>query len=139
VRVWFTRRSSHRHERGTTLIEFALIFPALCGMLFGMIDGGRFISARVAMAGAAAAGARQACLTSTTSQSDVGNAVAGAAAMLPGISVDWTNSTCNPGGCTVWPRATNDQIFLRIQYNFSAAFFRGFTKQLTQSSRMVCE
>jgi Flp pilus assembly protein TadG len=139
VRSWFTRHAAHRHQRGTTLIEFALVFPALCGMLFGMIDGGRFISARVTMAQASAAGARFACLSGTSSQADVDNAVAGYATTLPGIAVNWANSVCNGAACTVWPRSSNDQIYLQLQYNFTAAFFRGFSKQMTQSSRMVCE
>lgn len=115
------------------------MFPALCGMLFGMIDGGRFISARVTMAQASAAGARFACLSGTASQADVDGAVAGYATTLPGIAVNWTASKCNGAACAAWPRSSGDNIYLQIQYNFVAAFFRGFSKQMTQSSRMVCE
>lgn len=138
MRAWFTRRSAHRHERGTTLIEFALVFPALCGMLFGMIDGGRFIGARVMLSQAVATGARAACLSTTSTQADVDAAVASASQMLPGASIDWTNSVCVPAGCT-FPRNVGDQLYLTVQYQFQAAFFRGFTRTMNQSSRMVCE
>ena len=139
MRVSFTRRPSHRHELGTTLIEFALIFPAFCGLLFGIIDGGRFIGARVMLSQAVAEGARAACLSDTLTQASVDAAVAGSSTMLPGASVDWAASTCNPGGCAVFPRSVGDQLYLTIRYDFQASFFRGFTRTMTQTSRMVCE
>jgi Flp pilus assembly protein TadG len=139
VRAWFTRRSSHRHERGTALIEFALIFPAFCGLLFGIIDGGRFIGARVMLSQAVAEGARVACLWDTPDQATVDAAVAGASTMLPGARIDWAASTCTPGGCGTFPRSVGDALYLTIQYNFQASFFRGFTRNMRQTSRMVCE
>jgi Flp pilus assembly protein TadG len=139
VRVSFTRRPSHRHERGTTLIEFALVFPAFCGLLFGIIDGGRFIGARVMLSQAVAEGARTGCMSITTSQAAVDASVAGSSTMLPGASIDWTNSTCLPLDCTNWPRAVGDQLYLTVRYDFQASFFRGFTRTMNQTSRMVCE
>ena len=116
------------------------MFPALCGLLFGMIDGGRFIGARSMLSQAVATGARTACLSTTLTPAAVDASVAGSSLMLPGASIDWTTSVCNPGGtpCT-FPRAVGDQLYLTVQYNFQAAFFRGFTRRMTQSSRMVCE
>ena len=64
-------------DRGTTTIEFALVFPLLVAVLFGIIDVGRFIGARVTLAQAASVGARTACLNSTNSQATVDDAVAG--------------------------------------------------------------
>jgi Flp pilus assembly protein TadG len=139
VRAWFTRRSSHRHERGTALIEFALIFPAFCGLLFGIIDGGRFIGARVMLSQAVAEGARVACLSDTLNQATVDAAVAGSSTMLPGARIDWAASTCTPGGCGTFPRSVGDALYLTIQYDFQASFFRGFTRNMRQTSRMVCE
>jgi hypothetical protein len=137
VRVRFTRRPSHRHERGTTLIEFALVFPGLCALLFGMIDGGRFLAARVMLSQAAAAGARAACLESATT-SDVDAAVAGASTMMSGTSVVWGSTSCVPAGCT-FPLSPGDSIFLTIQFDYQAAFFKGFQRNMRQTSRMVCE
>jgi Flp pilus assembly protein TadG len=139
VRVWFTRRSSLRHERGTTLIEFALVFPLLVAILFGMVDGGRFIAARATLSQAAAVGVRTACLQSTTVQSDVDTAVAGSAITLGGISVGALD--CQPAaGCSGgYPIAIGTTVVLTAQYNFQAGFFKAFTKTMTQKSRMVCE
>jgi Flp pilus assembly protein TadG len=143
VRVWFTRRSRLRHrrdERGTTLIEFALVFPILVALLFGMIDGGRFIAARTTLSQAAAVGVRTACLSSTTTQATVDTAVAAAGMTLSGISVQWPLDCVPAGpGCTNWPLATGSTVVLATRYNFQSGFFRFFTKTMTQKSRMVCE
>jgi Flp pilus assembly protein TadG len=151
--MWFatalSRRSRGRHgrddERGTTLIEFALVFPALVAVLFGMIDGGRFIGARVMLSQAAGVAARTACLGSTTGQAEVNAAVSASASMLTGVSVDWSSPsgfTCTPVGgasCNTWPQPIGTIVFMTTQYNFQAGFFRVFSKNMQQKSRMVCE
>lgn len=142
MRKAFVRRlCGRRDERGTTLIEFALAFPALCAVLFGIIDGGRFIGARVALSQGVAEATRTACLSGTMSQATVDGALASAAATLPGANVYWAHpdTTCT-GGCGTWPRAAGDVVFLVAQYNFDAVFFKSwFSKNITQTSRMVCE
>ena len=142
--MWFaTSLSRARRERGTTLIEFALVFPILVMVLFGMIDGGRFVSARVALSQAAGVAARTACLSSTTGQSDVDTAVTASALMLTGVKVDWAGSgfDCTPAPCnsTTWPQPANTTVFLTTQYNFQAGFFKAFSRTMSQTSRMVCE
>ena len=148
--MWFaTTLSRACGERGTTLIEFALVFPALVGLLFGIIDGGRFISARVALSQAAAVAARTTCLASTTGQSDVDTAVSASAMMLTGVNVNWATAPpaafeCVPlgggGSCTgIWPKPSGSTVFLTTRYNFQAGFFRFFSRTMTQKSRMVCE
>lgn len=142
MRKGFARRLlGGRDDRGSTLVEFAFAFPVLCGVLFGMIDGGRFVSARVALSQATAEAARAACLSSTGSASAVDTAFTNAAALLPGANIDWGNTFCNGvSPCPAFPRAPNDVVFLTGQYNFQAAFFKSwFSKNLTQKSRMVCE
>jgi Flp pilus assembly protein TadG len=132
-----------RDERGSTLVEFAFAFPVLCGVLFGMIDGGRFVSARFALGQATAEAARAACLSSTGNTGAVDTAFTNAAALLPGATIDWAtpgNSTCKGAACGAFPLAAGDVVWLTGQYNFQAAFFKSwFSKNLTQKSRMVCE
>jgi len=141
VRKGFARRLlGRRDDRGSTLVEFAFAFPVLCGVLFGMIDGGRFVSARFALSQATAEAARAACLSSTTTTGGVDTAFTNAAALLPGANIDWTNTFCNGAACGAFPRAANDVVWITGQYNFQAAFFKSwFSKNLTQKSRMVCE
>jgi Flp pilus assembly protein TadG len=141
VRAWFTRRSSYRHERGTTLIEFALVFPILVALLFGMIDGGRFIAARATLAQAAAVGVRTACLQDAAlTPADVRTAVAASAMTLSGISVTWPPDCAPAAGCTgALPIAPGTTVVLTTSYDFQAGFFKSFSKTMTQKSRMVCE
>jgi Flp pilus assembly protein TadG len=146
VRKGFARRLlGVRDERGSTLVEFAFAFPVLVAVLFGMIDGGRFVSARVALGQATAEAARAACLSSTGSTGAVDTAFTNAAALLPGATIDWTtpgNTTCKNVACGTFPLATGDVVWITGQYNFqAAASFLGplFSKTLTQKSRMVCE
>ena len=129
------RALSCRQDRGSTTIEFALVFPLLAAVLFGIIDVGRFIGARVMLAQAASVGSRTACLNSTDSQTKIDEAVAGAAPMLSGVSA--SISEC-AGACT-WPKAPADRVVVMTTYNFQATFFKTLTKTLTQTSRMVCE
>lgn len=122
------------------MIEFALVFPVLCALLFGIIDGGRFIGSRVMLGQATAEATRTACLSSTTSGTAVDASLSGNAAAMPGVNIDWTNTSCNGAACAAWPRAANDVVFVTAQYNFQAVFFRSwFSKNITQKSRMVCE
>jgi len=122
-------------DRGTTTVEFALIFPFMVAVLFGIIDIGRFIGARVALAQAASVGARTACLNSSASQAAVDSAVAGAAPTLSGVSVP----TIDCLGTCLWPKTTGDRVVVTTRYNFQAIFFKTLTKTMDQKSRMVCE
>ncbi len=125
-------------DHGSTTLEFALIFPALAGILFGIIDGGRFISARATLSQAAAQGARAACLSTTTGQAMINDAVTLAAPTLPGTTV--VDLQCGAGGaCPAFPLAAGTRVFLTIRYSFTGVFFRMFSRQMDQKSRMVCE
>jgi hypothetical protein len=60
--------------------------------------------------------------------------------LLPGANVDWTQTFCNGAPCGAFPLAASDVVFVTAQFNFQAAFFKSwFSKNLTQTSRMVCE
>ena len=137
MRLSFYARSRGRdRQRGTTLVEFALVFPVLIALLFGIIDAGRFIGTRTMLSQAAAAGARASCLDGA-SQSTVDQAVADAA---PGLSssirVDWGNSTC-VGTCG-WERAAGDIVKVQVKYDFVPGFYTTFRKTMQNDSRAVC-
>jgi Flp pilus assembly protein TadG len=114
------------------------VFPILVALLFGMIDGGRFIAARETLSQAAAVGVRTACLGSTTSATTVTTAVAAAAMTMSGISVGPLD--CLPTtGCAGYPITVGTNVVLTVQYNFQSGFYKSLTKTMTQTSRMVCE
>lgn len=138
MRLSFYARSRGRdRQRGTTLVEFALVFPVLIALLFGIIDAGRFIGTRTMLSQAAAAGARASCL-SGASQSTVDQAVRDAA---PGLSssirVDWTVLPNCAGTCG-WPRTAGDVVKVVVKYDFVPGFYTTFRKTMQNDSRAVC-
>lgn len=54
------RRSKRQRTRGQSLVEFALVLPVFLLMLFGLIDGARYVFASNALSNAAREGARKA-------------------------------------------------------------------------------
>jgi Flp pilus assembly protein TadG len=125
-----------RRQRGTFTIEFALIFPALVGVMFLLIDGGRLMGSRVMLSQATIAAARTACLSSTAGPGDLDTAVRDAAPMLAsGISV---GITACAGGCGT-PKDTGDVVTVTATYPFNPGFFKYLAKTLSQTTRVVCE
>ena len=55
-----TRRSRRQRTRGQSLVEFALVLPVFLLMLFGLIDGARYVFVSNALSNAAREGARKA-------------------------------------------------------------------------------
>jgi len=53
-----TRRGPHRDERGSSLVEFALVIPVIMLLIFGAVDLGRAVYAYNTIANAARDGAR---------------------------------------------------------------------------------
>jgi hypothetical protein len=51
-------------ERGSAAVEFALVLPVLILLIFGIIDFGRMLSAKIILTDAAREGARAAALVS---------------------------------------------------------------------------
>jgi Flp pilus assembly protein TadG len=118
-------------------VEFALVLPILMALLFGMIDLGRFIATRVMLSQAASAGARAACLGSTTTQTQIDTAVSSAATMLSGINV--TNYTCvgSATQCT-FPLGAGAIVSFRVNYSFTTGYFSAFRRNLWNTGRVVC-
>jgi len=58
----FARSSSNSRQKGQDLVEFALVFPLLFLILFGVIDLGRIFHASISISNAAREGARYATL-----------------------------------------------------------------------------
>jgi Flp pilus assembly pilin Flp len=55
-----SRRRSIRNERGQTMVEFALVVPILCVVLFGILQFGALYNDYVTLTDAARVGARKA-------------------------------------------------------------------------------
>jgi Flp pilus assembly protein TadG len=57
-----------RADRGAAAVEFALVLPVLLLLLFGIIDFGRMVHAKVTLTEAAREGARTAALRNSASE-----------------------------------------------------------------------
>lgn len=78
-----------RHRNGQTLVEFALVFPLLVVLFFGIIEAGRFMFAFAALNNAVREGTRYAIVHGSSSSCPSGTPTA-------------PNSyACNPSGSNV--------------------------------------
>ena len=55
--VKYRSPKGHRHRRGATAVEFALVLPVMVTLLLGTVDFGRFAYTQIAVTNAARAGA----------------------------------------------------------------------------------
>jgi Flp pilus assembly protein TadG len=127
---------------GGLTIEFALIFPALVGLLILIIDAGSFIGARVMLSHAVSSGVRTAALSTSTNDAAVVAAVQAAAPMLTGLSVTTPIGCVRPDlvtPCTMATKGVGDRLTVTATNTFDPIFFNVLAKTLTQSSWTVVE
>jgi Flp pilus assembly protein TadG len=133
-----------RGERGAVAVEFALIFPLLMVLVFGVIDFGRAFNAQETLTQAAREGSRLAavCNSSTPSPTcgDVSSRTLAAATNLTGVSVA-VPSTCPAG---VAPAGLDAVVTVRWTMTFSTplvGLIPGFpsSKDLTGIGHMPCQ
>jgi Flp pilus assembly protein TadG len=96
------KRVDVRNERGQTMVEFALIMPVLCMVLFAIIQFGILFNDYLSLTDATRVGARKAAVsrTATSPAAVTEAAVRAAAADLNNadLDVDVTASSWTPGG-----------------------------------------
>jgi Flp pilus assembly protein TadG len=61
---WMSRKFSSRNEKGQTMVEFTLVLPILCVVLFGVIQMGILFHDYITLTDATRAGARVAAVSS---------------------------------------------------------------------------
>jgi Flp pilus assembly protein TadG len=81
-------RRAGREDRGSAAVEFALVLPLLLLLIFGIIDFGRMLNAKITINEAAREGARAAALAGT------GEASARIAMVTQGMPVSVSISGC---------------------------------------------
>jgi len=81
-----SRPHSRRGQHGQALVEFALVFPVLLLLIFGIIDAGRLIYTYNTVANAARDGARVAIVNQSTTGTE---------------TCDTTSPTAWPIGCAI--------------------------------------
>jgi Flp pilus assembly protein TadG len=103
-RAWM----SQARDRGAAAIEFALLFPLLMLIVFGIIDFGRALNAQITLTQAAREGVRLDAL----GEPNVVSQTQAAATGLSGVTVNVT--TCPPGA---GPNA-NAEVDVSYTFNF---------------------
>jgi Flp pilus assembly protein TadG len=95
-------------DQGSAAVEFALVLPVLVLILFGIIDFGRMLNARITLSQAAHEGARAAAVADTATAASTINTVMGALVsdMAPPV-IDGCDGT--PG----------DQATVTLTYQFA--------------------
>jgi TadE-like protein len=143
VRATSTADHTRRcQDNGAAAVEFAVVFPLLVALLFGLIDGGRLISSRVMLTYAVGKGARIATLSpeATPDVAAVEAAISGTA-MFPVTNFNVT--TYVGSGPAQRPsfadRVRGDKVVVHAEYLFSATFVPAFQKTLKQTSWVVVE
>lgn len=124
-------------SRGQALVEFALAFPLLLLLSFGILDFGRAMSAYIELAHTAREGARSGIYTSAT-DADIRNTVKAQAPLLGLADGDISISP-------TYPRTSGDNLQVTITYNFNSftplvnSLWGGGTLPLTSVARMNVE
>jgi Flp pilus assembly protein TadG len=142
VASWLRGRSERR-QRGGYAVEFALVIPLLMILLFGALDGGRFVVTRCMLNYAVIVGSRMASMPQTPALLNVQTAVVAAAPFLgltPGsVTVTITNGAATKG----FPvRAAGDTATVSATYSYHAflTFFSKFgSRTFTSTSAITVE
>lgn len=130
-------------QSGLTTVEFSLVVPVLLTLMFGAIDGGRFVISRCMMSYGAIVGGRMASVTSTAAALDVQNAVVAATPFLA-LSTGSVAVAITSGATTkaFAARSTGDTATVTVTYNYQAflTFFSKFgSRTLTATSVVTVE
>jgi Flp pilus assembly protein TadG len=100
--------------RGQALVEFALVFPLLLLLVFGLIDLGRLVYANNALSEAAREGARYGSVQARSATS-IAAIEAYTVSHVVGIGGVTATATCIRPGVVVMPCAPNDTLEVRAR------------------------
>jgi Flp pilus assembly protein TadG len=132
---FLARRSREARQRGSTVVEFALVFPILVIVTFGAIDAGRLVVSKVMLSYACIAGARLAAVSNTSSFSTVQTAVVNAAPLLrlstSAIHYQIDSGTADTGFSS---RAATQRIRVYTTYNYQPMVVKALASRTVSAS-----
>ena len=109
------RRTEDR-SRGQALVEFALVFPILALLIFGLVDFGRVVYTQNAISQAAREGARWGSVQAR-SATDIPGIEDYTVEVMSGVSPDrvTVEATCIRPGTVVMPCQTDDTLEVYVE------------------------
>ena len=124
------RRPNIRHERGQTMVEFALVVPILCVVLFGILQFGAIYNDYVTLTDATRVGARKAA----TSRLDASPAAAAEnAARKAAVGLDATKLTVTVTA-TAWEHGEDVTVEGKYPYSVNLLGFVVASGNLTSKT-----
>jgi len=125
------RRRLWGDDRGAAAVEFALVFPLLVVLLFGIVEFGSIYNAQVMITGAAREGARTMAVTGSaaSARTAVIDATGGLAPALVAADI-----TVSPAACT---STTDVEVTISYDKPFLTGLF-GATVELTGVGSRRC-
>ena len=130
-----------REERGSLVVEFALVLPIIVLLLFGMIEFGRGYNAKVQLTSAVREGARAVALhtdvdgNGVVNSQDFSDATKGGA---PGLDAnDITVNVVTTCG-TNPPAGSNAEVVATYPFRYDIPLFRSATVTLSVTGVMRC-
>ena len=106
------RRNVIRNERGQTMVEFALVLPILCVVLFGILQFGALYNDYVTLTDAARVGARRAAVSRLAP-----NPSAAAESATRGAAAGLTQSKLQVAVSSTWKQG--DPVKVTTTYPYS--------------------
>ena len=121
-----------REERGSVVVEFALVLPILVLLLFGMIEFGRGYNARIELVSAVREGARAGALGKNLST--IADTTKAAAPGLKTTDITVASTTL----CSVTPQPADITVTATYPFHYEIPLFRSSTITLTAKAVMRC-
>ena len=120
---WMSRKFSSRNENGQTMVEFTLVLPILCVVLFGVIQMGILFHDYIRLTDATRAGARVAAVSSQDPSrvSNVSAAVKESFAPKPDPHND--QSKVAPSVVSTWAHGADVTVAATYPYSVSLLGF----------------
>jgi Flp pilus assembly protein TadG len=106
------RRNMFRNDRGQTMVEFALVVPILCVVLFGILQFGALYNDYVTLTDAARVGARKAAVSRQSS-----NPSGAAETATRGAAAGLTQSKLKVTVSSTWKQG--DPVTVKASYPYS--------------------
>ena len=115
---WMSRKFSSRNENGQTMVEFTLVLPILCVVLFGVIQMGILFHDYITLTDATRAGARVAAVSSQDP-----NRVSKVSAAVKNSAQNLDQAQISPSVSSTWAHGADVTVTATYPYSVSLLGF----------------